>query len=379
MARWRAMANTKYRIDTDCPMDSRKDAFALQQTSQLLLRNLPFLEGEHIALINYACDPMLAVLQEHYPASKITGFTHDYATHCCGLQQDSSTKNEGVDLIYDATLPANLHCDIVIIYLPKSQLLTKLILQMAASVLSPGARLFLVGHNNAGIRSSRQLLEEIIGPTHKVDAARHCVLFEAIFQARDITFSIEDWGVTYPVAVGDKQLAISSYPGVFSHGKLDAGTALLLKTLDGSLGETMLEVGCGCGVLGAAIGLLSPTTQIDLIDTNALALLATRRTLAQNGLSSATIYPSNVFSDVQGTYDAIISNPPFHKGVQTDYQATVALLTQAARFLKKGGQLRIVANRFLKYASLIEEHIGTCQVIAENRQYSVYGATRTRN
>lgn len=62
---------------------------------------------------------------------------------------------------------------------------------------------------------------------------------------------------------------------------------------------------------------------------------------------------------------AIVSNPPFHQGVHTDYQASERLLQRAAEHLAPGGELRLVANSFLKYPPLIERHLGPCRTLAE--------------
>ena len=73
---------------------------------------------------------------------------------------------------------------------------------------------------------------------------------------------------------------------------------------------------------------------------------------------------------------AIISNPPFHSGVHTSYAASETLLREAARHLQPGGELRIVANSFLRYSPLIEEHLGTCQTLAEAEGFRIYRARR---
>ena len=65
-----------------------------------------------------------------------------------------------------------------------------------------------------------------------------------------------------------------------------------------------------------------------------------------------------------------MSNPPFHVGVHTDYFATENLLRKAAKHLAKGGELRLVANSFLKYQPLIEEHLGVCAIKAEGQWFS---------
>ena len=43
---------------------------------------------------------------------------------------------------------------------------------------------------------------------------------------------------------------------------------------------------------------------------------------------------------------------------------------------KSGGELRIVANSFLRYQPLIEEHFGACSVKAEGQGFRIYSAKR---
>ena len=87
-------------------------------------------------------------------------------------------------------------------------------------------------------------------------------------------------------------------------------------------------------------------------------------TLAHNGLEAEVIAGSGIESAPEAL-SAIVSNPPFHQGVHTDYQASENLLVQAGRHLVKGGELRLVANSFLKYPPLIERHLGPCRTLAE--------------
>ena len=62
--------------------------------------------------------------------------------------------------------------------------------------------------------------------------------------------------------------------------------------------------------------------------------------------------------------------------MHTDYQASETLLREAARHLREGGELRLVANSFLKYPPLIEQHLGACQTLAEGQGFKVYRAQR---
>ena len=155
-------------------------------------------------------------------------------------------------------------------------------------------------------------------------------------------FHLDDWVTTYSLAVRQQALQVISLPGVFSYGRLDEGTQLLLETLETPPSARVLDFGCGAGLIGATIKQTWPSSKVDMVDTNALALEAAHRTMSANHLPIDIIKPSDVFSDVQGTYTQIVSNPPFHTGVKTDYRIVMTFLQEAAHHLEKGGTLRIV-------------------------------------
>ncbi|MDI9799658.1 methyltransferase, partial [Pseudomonas aeruginosa] len=53
------------------------------------------------------------------------------------------------------------------------------------------------------------------------------------------------------------------------------------------------------------------------------------------------------------------------------------LLQRAAEHLAPGGELRLVANSFLKYPPLIERHLGPCRTLAEGDGFRIYSARRS--
>ncbi|HBT5794631.1 16S rRNA (guanine(1207)-N(2))-methyltransferase, partial [Klebsiella pneumoniae] len=107
------------------------------------------------------------------------------------------------------------------------------------------------------------------------------------------------------------------------------------------------------------------------------AVEASRATLAANGLAG-DVFASNVFSEVNGRFDMIISNPPFHDGLQTSLEAAQALIRGAVRHLNSGGELRIVANAFLPYPQVLDETFGFHEVIAQTGRFKVYRTIMTR-
>jgi 16S rRNA (guanine1207-N2)-methyltransferase len=57
---------------------------------------------------------------------------------------------------------------------------------------------------------------------------------------------------------------------------------------------------------------------------------------------------------VPGTYDAIVMNPPFHRGQDTRVDVGRAFIHAAARALRRGGGLYLVANRQLPYEGVLD-------------------------
>lgn len=136
-------------------------------------------------------------------------------------------------------------------------------------------------------------------------------------------------------------------------------------------------MGCGAGVIAASLPARSPKVRLWLCDVHAAAIEASKATLAANGIEGE-VFASNVFSDVTGRFDMIISNPPFHEGTQTSLDAAQALIRGAVKHLNTGGELRIVANTFLPYPQALDEAFGSHEVIAQTGRFKVYRAVYGR-
>src|SRR5690606_15186270 len=132
----------------------------------------------------------------------------------------------------------------------------------------------------------------------------------------------------FELDLADGPLQVLSLPGVFSHGRLDRGSALLLAQVNGLPQGHLLDFGCGAGVLGAILKRRYPQSQVSMLDVDAFAVESSRLTLAANSLDAEVIAGDGIDAAPTGL-TAIISNPPFHSGVHTDYQASEHLLRQA--------------------------------------------------
>ncbi|EPY2899437.1 16S rRNA (guanine(1207)-N(2))-methyltransferase RsmC [Cronobacter sakazakii] len=278
--------------------------------------------------------------------------------------------NARYGLVADAEIVAD--SDTLIYYWPKNKPEAQFQLMNLLSLLPVGTYVFVVGENRSGVRSAEAMLEAYC-PLNKVDSARRCGLYHGRLEKQP-EFNADGWWGEYQV----DDLTIKTLPGVFSRDGLDVGSALLLSTLSPHTKGKVLDVGCGAGVLAAVLASHSPKVRLTLCDVSAPAVEASRATLAANGFEGEVV-ASNVFSEIKGRFDMIISNPPFHDGMETSFEAAQTLIRSAVRHLNIGGELRIVANAFLPYPNVLDETFGNHEVLAQTGRFKVYRAVMGRN
>ncbi|WP_260961053.1 class I SAM-dependent methyltransferase [Pseudomonas citri] len=327
--------------------------------SEVLLRQADLFQGS-VLLVGLPADDLLGRLPD----------AHGWCWHA------------GDQAALEARFPGRCHFgveapqrgfDSAVVFLPKAKDLTDYLLNAVAARLA-GREVYLVGEKRAGIEGASKQLNPF-GKPRKLDSARHCQLWQVTVATAPEAKPLQSLAQTYELPLAEGPLKVVSLPGVFSHGRLDRGTALLLEHLDKLPSGHVLDFGCGAGVLGAAIKRRYPHNTLTLLDVDAFAAASSRLTLAANGLEAEVLTGDGIDAAPMGL-NAILSNPPFHTGVHTDYQATENLLVKAGKHLKNGGELRLVANSFLKYQPLIEEHLGSCAIKAEGQGFRIYQAKR---
>lgn len=340
----------------------------LAAPSQLLLRNADRLPAGTLLLVNPPADGCLRELAARADL-QASAFTQDYAV-ARALEAQRQRVQFAVAPAADAP-----PFDTIVVHHPKEKALTDFLLFLARSRLREGGSIWLVGENNGGIRATEKRLKQAGIAVVKLDSARHCQLLQVTPKTAGAPFVVEDWLEVLELEIGKDRLAVASLPGVFSSGYLDDGTALLLSTFASPIAGRVLDMGCGAGVIGACLKKRNPAITVEMVDNDAVAVLASEWTLRENGLS-ASVFPSDGFSAVKGTFDWIASNPPFHDGLSTDYRFIERFIADAPRFLRPGGRLRLVANAHLRYVPMIEEAFGNCRTLAENTRFRVYEAVR---
>ena len=136
------------------------------------------------------------------------------------------------------------------------------------------------------------------------------------------------------------ELVFTTDAGVFSRDGLDKGTEALLNALPVPMEGRVLDLGCGWGPVGVALGKKYPALEIVMTDINQRAAELARRNLAANGVR-AQVVQGDGFAAVEGSFDAILTNPPIRAGKAVIY----ALFREARARLNPGGALYIVIRK----------------------------------
>lgn len=334
--------------------------------SEVILRH-EYWQG-HVLLVNPPQDQLFQSLVQS-GVDRVSAWTWNFADHHYYKNHFDST--------FDIQ-PKTDEYDQIIIFVPKAKTLLDYILAQCIRLLGIGKSIYLVGEKKAGIeRSAKQL--QSYGKTIKLDSARHCQLWQLVIDKlpSEKATHLDTWIKHYPIEVNGQTLKICALPGVFSQDHLDVGTAQLLPYLSEVKSGTTLDFGCGAGVISAVLAKQDSTRKITAVDIDAFALRSTELTFAENQLSEQlTTLAITDIQDIQDKFDVVVSNPPFHQGIKTHYQASENLCQFAKQRLRPQGELWIVANRFLNYPALIETEFGHCVLKDDSKGFKILYANR---
>lgn len=157
--------------------------------------------------------------------------------------------------------------------------------------------------------------------------------------------------------------------GVFSKKMIDYGSQVLLSALtDLPAGTKLLDVGCGYGPLGLALAKAQGVVPT-MVDVNSRAIELARKNAEKNGVA-ATILQSDIYEQVEGQFDYIISNPPIRAGKQVVH----AIIEESLQYLVAGGHLTIVIQKKQGAPSAkakMLEVFGNCEVLKKDKGYYI--------
>lgn len=170
-------------------------------------------------------------------------------------------------------------------------------------------------------------------------------------------------------------MTIAAHGGVFAGNSLDQGTRVLLDVMDGAVptARTVVDLGCGNGVIAAAVALRRPSVKVIATDVSATAVASTRATAAANGVDARVDVVRSDAGDelAERSAQLVLCNPPFHADTTVTTDAAEAMFRNAATILQSGGELWCVWNSHLRYRGVLQKVVGPTRQVARTDKFTV--------
>jgi len=265
-------------------------------------------------------------------------------------------------------------CDAAFLHLPRGREVQEEALRLAAAMLRPGGRLVFVGATHEGVKSALQQARTLFEQAGIV--VRKGGFHAGLAQRPDGHFPLPGVQRTdRAVVVEGVPTQLVGYTGAFAPDRLDDGAAALIAGMQISAGASVLDLGCGTGLVGLTA--LRRGANVTLTDVSARAVLSAQETLAANGYPNVAItHACGAATFETATFDIVVTNPPFHQGHGLHFETAQFFIEEAARVLKAGGRLYLVANAFLGYEPWLRARFTRVQQVWNDRRFRVWEATK---
>ncbi|AGF74030.1 ribosomal RNA small subunit methyltransferase C [Bartonella australis AUST/NH1] len=238
--------------------------------------------------------------------------------------------------------------------------------------VKPGGWIVVGGDKTVGAASMMKWIQTIIPVTDKM-SKNHRLIFWLQVPQRINEQNISRFR-SLPLNFGSQFQTTS---GMFSHGRIDPGSAMLAAHIPEIIFGKTADFGAGWGFLSyAALEKSRNLTAIDLYEADYNSLEAAKRHLKhiKTSLSIGFYWHDLINEPITDLYDTIISNPPFHTQQAADVSLGKHFISNAAKYLKPHGSLLLVANRHLPYEILLKKLFRTVFIHEEAHGFKVIEA-----
>jgi len=137
------------------------------------------------------------------------------------------------------------------------------------------------------------------------------------------------------VMLRGRSWAFQTAGGVFARRGLDAGTRLLIETMQVGRADHVLDLGCGYGAIGLVAAALAPRGRVWMLDANQRAAALAQTNAAENRIGNVVVLVGDSAAAIRdGSMDVVVTNPPIRAG----RRAVAAFVAVAWRVLCQGGR-----------------------------------------
>ena len=268
---------------------------------------------------------------------------------------------------------------LTIIKVPKTLALLEDQLCRLKPLLAADSRVILAGMAKAMTNAVWQMLERIIGPTQTGPARKKAQLIEVTVD-NNLPRADNPYPTRWP-HVGTS-FNISNHANVFSRQKLDIGTRFMLEHLTiKPHQQDIIDLGCGNGILGLTAGASNTEANVHFVDESYMAIESARDNFTQinQSLERGRFYLGDGLSGfADNSADLILCNPPFHQSHAVGDTVALAMFQDAARVLRKDGELWVVGNRHLGYHIKLKRWFSDLELLASNSKFVLFRARQNR-
>ena len=172
------------------------------------------------------------------------------------------------------------------------------------------------------------------------------------------------------------ELDLDTTPDLFSPNAPDKGTLAMLNAVEITPTDKVLDLGCGCGIVGVYAAKITGAHNVTMTDVNPIAAETAKQNAIKNNVPDITVLCGNGCENVQDTdYTLILSNPPYH----TDFSVAKSFIEGAYRHLAVGGRMVMVTKRLDWYKNKLTSVFGGVKVTESDGYYVFLSEKRPRS
>ena len=258
--------------------------------------------------------------------------------------------------------------DVVFVNIPKNMEEARILMQNGIAALKTGGTLFCAAHNKAGGNRLQKMLQDY-GAQHIAHrSSQKCrVVYGDGFAAIDGCLDVP-WG--QQTVCED---AFQSMPGLYGWDKIDRGSLLLASAMPDIIkARRAADFGCGYGFLARTLAArMAAPFKLYAIDADRRAV----DMCAINVPEVEALWADILAHPLPKNLDFIAMNPPFHEGKKTSTDIGQTFISRAAKSLRPGGALWMVANTHLPYESVLRAAFKTVETVVQKDGFKVFKAT----
>lgn len=170
------------------------------------------------------------------------------------------------------------------------------------------------------------------------------------------------------------RLTLQTNEQVFSPKAIDKGTKAMLSFVCFLPEDKVLDLGCGCGIVGILAAKQIGAERVVLCDVSENAVQLSKENAKANGVEDVIIRQSNGLTDILETdFTLILSNPPYH----TDFAVAKHFIEDGFKKLSVGGRMIMVTKRLDWYQNKLSSVFGGVTVKEKDGYYVFFAEKRS--